>query len=202
MIKSIWSKFCLKVRGFSVRQSILSKPCKIGSGSNILAATIGKYSYCGYDCWIVYADIGAFCSIANNVRIGGASHPLSWVSTSPVFYDHKNVFRFCFANNPYEPYIRTYIGNDVWIGEGAIILSGLTIETGAVIGAGSVVTKDVGAYEVWAGNPARLIKKRTSDENIKSLLQSEWWLLDEQKLWSKSSKFNNIDIFLNEEHYK
>ena len=67
------------------------------------------------------------------------------------------------------------IGHDVWIGASAAILPGVTIGTGAIVGANSVVTRDVGPYEIVAGNPARLIRKRFSDEVIAGLLESEWW---------------------------
>lgn len=195
-IKNIWMKFCLKIRGYAVSGSSLNKPCKIGAGSNIVSSTIGRYSYCGYDCWILYADIGSFCSIANNVKIGGASHPLSWVSTSPIFCAGKNVFGIHFANHQYDPYVRTHIGNDVWIGEGAIIRSGVVIGSGAVIGAGSVVTNTVGSYEVWVGNPAKMIRKRVDDECINKLLRSEWWLLGEKDLRTQALNFNDVQKFL------
>ena len=77
----------------------------------------------------------------------------------------------------------------------AIILSEVHIKTGAVIGAGSIVTKDVGPYEIWAGNPARLIRKRFDDETIEKLLKSEWWNWSEDRLQKDGDKFSNVDKF-------
>jgi virginiamycin A acetyltransferase len=65
--------------------------------------------------------------------------------------------------------------NDVWIGHSVTILSGVTIENGAVIGACSVLTKSVGPYEIWAGHPARFIKRRFSQDVIDKLLVEKWW---------------------------
>ncbi len=84
------------------------------------------------------------------------------------------------------------IGNDVWIGYGAIILSGVCIGHGAVIGAGSVVTKDVGNYEIVAGNPARLIRKRFDDETITQLLALKWWDWPLEKIRTKKAMLCNI----------
>ena len=69
----------------------------------------------------------------------------------------------------------TIIGNDVWIGAEALIMPGVQIADGAVIASRAVVTKNVGAYEIWGGNPARLIKKRFENEDIAKLLQIKWW---------------------------
>lgn len=158
-------------------------------------ATIGKCSSIGtlsaaYDC-----EIGNFCSIARECYIGGASHPLNHVSTSGCFYLKNNYTNICYNENDYNWHTHTKIGNDVWIGIRATILGGVTIADGAVIGAGSIVTKDVGPYEIWAGNPARLIRKRFDDETIKILLNSEWWNWDDEKLIKEGKYFSNIEEF-------
>lgn len=73
---------------------------------------------------------------------------------------------------------------------------GVTIGDGAVIGAGSVVTKDVGPYEIWAGNPARFIRKRFDDETIEKLLESQWWNWDDEKLKQYGEKFQSPEEFV------
>ena len=117
--------------------------------------------------------IGKFCSIADNVTILlGGEHNHQLTSTYP--FDNL-LIRF----HELGPTVNTkgdvIIGNDVWIGYDALILSGVTIGDGAVIGARSVLTKNVEPYAIVAGNPARLIKYRFSPEVIKHLLEVKWW---------------------------
>lgn len=76
----------------------------------------------------------------------------------------------------------TIVRSDVWIGDGAVVMPGLEIGTGAVIGANAVVTKDVPPYAVVAGTPARIIKFRFKDAIVEKLLASEWWELSIEKL--------------------
>ena len=81
------------------------------------------------------------------------------------------------------------IGHDVWLGNSAIILPGVSIGDGAVIGAYSVVTRDVPAYAVAVGNPATVVKYRLSQDQIKALLQIRWWDWDDQFLRSAEEDF-------------
>lgn len=127
---------------------------------------------------------------------GGAKHPIEWVTTSPCFHLKDNATGICYAENEFNWKERTYVGNDVWIGERATVLSGLTIGDGAVIGGGSVVTKDVGPYEIWAGNPARFIRKRFDDETISKLEKIQWWNFEDTELTKIGSLMTNVDGFL------
>lgn len=120
--------------------------------------------------------IGKFCSIAANVKIVlGADHRLDWVSTYPfpalekIWPEADGVKGHPASKGD------VVIGNDVWIAEGAVIMSGVKIGDGAVIGGQSVVSKDVGPYAIVSGNPARLVKKRFDDETIEKLLDIQWW---------------------------
>jgi acetyltransferase-like isoleucine patch superfamily enzyme len=180
----------------SVRQSILDKTSKICSGSSVVKSQIGRYSYIGNNCIVINTNIGKFCSIADGCVIGGASHPINWVSTSPVFHQGKNILKRNFSNHDFTTSLPTNIGNDVWIGSNCLIKSGVKISDGAIVGMGSVVTKDVGPYEIWAGNPARNIRKRFTEEYIRDLLDSEWWNYDEEKLERNASYFNNVNEFI------
>ncbi len=92
--------------------------------------------------------------------------------------------------------IKTIIENDVWIAHDVKIKGGVTISTGAVIGMGAVVTHDIGPYEIWAGNPARLIKKRFNDEIIERLLISKWWDLNSVELQKYAQWFYEPELFL------
>lgn len=181
-LSSLISKSFKKLRLFSQVGSSLDKTAKVESGSSIHHSTLGRYSFCGYDCDIFYSNIGAFTSIANDVVIGGARHPMEWVGMSPVFYEGRDSIRKKFSQHTLPPPQITEIGNDVWIGRSAIIISGLRIGNGSVVGAGSVVTKDVPPYAVVAGNPARIIRYRFTPEIIQSLEDSAWWLLDDDSL--------------------
>jgi serine acetyltransferase len=90
------------------------------------------------------------------------------------------------------------IENDVWIGAKATIMSGVRIGNGAIVAAGSVVSKDVPPYAIVAGNPAKVVKYRFSDEQIKKLLSIAWWNWDEQKIKDNAMTMwsNNIDEFI------
>ena len=192
----IWAKVLLKLRGKAVRGSYIDKTAFINTGCNIVNSYIGRYSYCSYDAWVIETKIGSFCSISNNVRIGGPAHPTEWVSTSPVFYSGNNVFSKHLAEIEYEPFQKTIIGNDVWIGENVLIKAGVNVGNGAVIGMGSVVTKNIGAYEIWAGNPAKFIRKRFNDELCIQINNSNWWELSDKQLAKCALNISNPELFI------
>lgn len=195
-IKYIISKLIKKLHIPSIKSSIINKKSKICSGSQIVNCNIDKYTYVGNNCTLVNTDIGSFCSIADNCIIGGSNHPINWVSTSPVFYHDNNILKKNFSNHEYSFNSKTIIGNDVWIGSNCLLKSGISIASGAIIGMGSVVTKDVGYYEIWAGNPARLVRKRFNDDVISKIIKSEWWCWDDNHIKNASLYFNNIQLFL------
>lgn len=117
--------------------------------------------------------IGKFCSIADGVVIMlGGEHCADWVTTYPfsvLFPEAAHI-----AGHP-KTKGNVAIGNDVWLGKNALILSGVTIHDGAVIGAGSIITKDVAPYSIVAGNPARHMKYRFDQSTINRLLEIQWW---------------------------
>ncbi|MEC7839082.1 MAG: type B chloramphenicol O-acetyltransferase [Chlamydiota bacterium] len=165
--------------------------------SNII---VGRYSYySGYyhghsfdDC-ARYLDpnrddvdqliIGSFCSIGSGVSFimaGNQGHRMGWVSTFPFFYAGEECMQE--AYDGYQGAGNTVVGHDVWIGAEAMIMPGIKIGNGAVIGARSVITKDVDDYTIVAGNPAKQIRKRFSDDQIKRLLEMSWWDWSEDQL--------------------
>lgn len=195
MIEYYAAKILKKLSLSAVKDSKIDKQAYISGGNTILCSEIGKYTYTGYDVSILYTMIGRFCSIASDCKIGAASHPMHWVSTSPLFHQGKNVFNKHFAQHEYEPYVYTQIGNDVWIGQNALIKGGVNIGNGAVIGMGAVVTKDIGAYEIWAGNPAKLIRKRFDDNTIRQLEEIQWWLWDDEKIRQAAKYMKSVYEF-------
>lgn len=135
--------------------------------------------------------IGKFCSIASDVTIFlGGNHRADWVTTYPfnIFFSKANHLNGHPTTNG-----DVIIGNDVWIGRSATILSGIEIGNGAIVGANSLVTKSVDPYTIVGGNPAKVIRKRFSDENIESLLNISWWNWDINKI------LENIDYFLQDD---
>ena len=120
-----------------------------------------------------YSIIGRYCSISKDVFLGNSNHPITSLSTgmiprgdNPTPVENEGQY--------------TVLGSDVWVGVNSIILQGLKIGHGAVIGAGSVVTKDVPPYAIVAGNPARVIRYRFDEEIVKGLLETKWWMLPEE----------------------
>ena len=195
----LYSKFFKRVlRGNSILNSVIAKTAKVYSGSTFYDSKLGRYSYVGYDSEVINCEIGAFCSIANGFITGGAKHPLDWVSTSPVFYNVGSGTGHHLGNLPIEKTAKTIIGNDVCIGSRAIIMQGVNVGTGAAIGAGAVVTKDVPPYAVVAGCPAKIIKYRFNDDIINKLLKSQWWLMDDKILKSIARYVNTPELFLSE----
>ncbi len=195
MILYLWSKLIKKIRGKAIKNSNIHPSSKIEAGSTVYNSTFNKYSFCGYNCKILNADIGAFCSIADGVIIGPAEHPIDWASTSPVFYKGRDSVKMKFSSFNVNQNKRTIIGNDVWIGENAMIKSGISIGTGAVIAMGAIVTHDVMPYEVVGGVPSSHIKYRFDEDTIKLLLKSKWWELNNDVLKQVASLIKTPDEF-------
>jgi len=136
--------------------------------------------------------IGKYCSIAGDVHYLGANHPVAHISTSPYFYNKK--FAGLDVNDIKRESLE--IGNDVWIGYGTLILSGChKIGNGAVIGAGSIVTKDVPPYAVVVGNPARIIKYRFSEQEQELLEKSEWWNREPEQIMKYYELIDDVEKF-------
>lgn len=180
----------------ALRDCKIDRKAKIGTGSNCISVSVGRYSYMGKNNSVANTNIGSFCSIASYCAIGGGSHPVDKVSTSPVFYSGKNIFKKNFSAIDVEASKPVTIGNDVWIGEGVFIKDGVAIGDGAIVGAHSVVTHDVPAYAVVVGAPATIIRYRFSDEQIRKLLELKWWNWPEEKLREYGNRFSSISELL------
>lgn len=125
------------------------------------------------NCYFCKLIMGKFCQIAVDTTfiMDDSNHPMSGFSTYPFFiFDEWKDYTPVFNKKG-----DTIIGNDVWFGTNAVIMPGIKIGDGAIIGAYSIVTKDIEPYTIVAGNPAKIIKKRFTDDTIQQLLEIKWW---------------------------
>lgn len=153
----------------------------------------------------IFANIGRYCSIGPRVYTLVYSHPTHYVSTHPAFYSTRRVCGFSFVNQQKYCEERYFdeknkssvkIGNDVWIGADVVILNGITIGDGAIVAAGAVVTKDVDAFSIVGGNPARVIKKRFDDETVAAIYQSNWWNQNREWIEKNADMFCDVNQFV------
>ncbi len=121
-------------------------------------------------------EIGRYCQFAPYAAVNTFNHPVNHIST----YINKRLLDGMLTQ--YKTNNKTIIGNDVWVGKNVIILGGIKVGNGAIIAAGSVVTKDVPDYHIVAGVPAKIIKPRFSESIIKELMALEWWNKSEKEI--------------------
>lgn len=162
-------------------------PCKIMPSADFKSAIhMGAFSATNGERQegIVFgATIGRYCSIAKHAKIGLLQHPPYWFGSSTRFYNASELKWNTFVGKevvtyPYQSQKMTEVGNDVWIGNGAALMTGVKVGDGAIVAAGAVVTKDVPPYAIVGGVPARIIKYRFPEETIKELLELQWWRYD------------------------
>lgn len=186
-------------------------PCSLKFTSVEHGCSLGAFSYIvsGFLCGV---DIGRYCSFGENIQIGRQNHPMDWLSTSPFLYLNNKEILDVNAEfdaslltvtpahqKPATQLKKTTIKNDVWIGHGAIVNAGVTIENGAIVAAGSVVTKDVPAYAIVGGNPAKLIRYRFPPDIIIQLQHRQWWQYSPEQI--KSEPIYDINLMKNKLEY-
>lgn len=175
---------------------VFGQDVKLYKNVVIADSSVGDYSYIGKNNEIKNCSIGKYCAIAPDVKIGLGIHPVDKISTYPGFYSKKASGSIHIDHDPTvlesKPVV---IGNDVWIGTNSLILDGVTIGNGAIIAAGSVVTKDVKPYAIVAGVPAKTIRMRFEDMQITLLENFKWWDKDLDWIRDHSKYFLNSDLF-------
>lgn len=181
--------------GSTVVASTLGRYTEVGEGTRLDGVELGDYSYCDRLCDLANTTVGRFSNIASFVRIGATDHPL----------DKASLHHFLYRSEKYWPdetddadwfaqrrARRTVIGHDTWIGHGAQVKPEVTVGDGAVIASGAIVTKDVPAYAIVAGVPARVVRMRQPPEIAERLVRLAWWDWDHDTLRARLGDFRSL----------
>lgn len=179
-----------------VRNSQLGNFVEIDERVRVTDSEVNDYSYILHDSEIIYTKIGKFCAIAPFTRINPGNHPYWRAAISNITYRSS---MYDLGENDQEFFNwrkeqTVNVGHDVWIGQDVLVMPCVNVGIGAIIGGGSVVTKDVPNYTIVAGAPAKQIKRRFDEEIEKALLRISWWNWSHEEIRNAMPDFRSPDI--------
>jgi phosphonate metabolism protein (transferase hexapeptide repeat family) len=179
-----------------VKDSRMGAWTMVGQRSEVFMSDLLDYAYLVKDVEVFNAEIGKFANIASHVRINPTNHPM-WRATLHHF-TYRSVSHFMGDDDDEEilnwrKESRVVIGPDVWVGHGAVLMPGVSVGIGAIIGSGSIVTKNVADYTIVAGNPARVIRRRVTEDVEASLKRIAWWDWGREQLIASLQDFRKLD---------
>lgn len=152
--------------------------CAVGNGSRIQHSSFGDYAYCDRNSDIANASIGKFANIASATRIGATDHPLDTAACHHFLYRSDEYWDDAGRDDAFFAHRRSRrarLGNDTWIGHGAMIKPEVTLGHGAVVASGAIVTRDVAPYTIVAGTPAKVLRLRQPEPIAERLIALAWW---------------------------
>jgi phosphonate metabolism protein (transferase hexapeptide repeat family) len=180
-----------------VKEATLGAWTVVGPRTLIQETVVGDYSYASEYCDIIYSKIGKFCSIASHVRINPGNHPVWRAALHHFTYRSRSYDLRREDDQDFFDWRRSHpveLADDVWIGHGAILLPGVKIGTGAAVGAGAVVTKDVPPFTIVAGVPAKPLRRRVPPEVEEALMRIRWWDWTHEQLAEALEDFRKLNI--------
>ena len=192
-------------KGVKVKNCKFGSYNEIGKHSFLENVELGDYSYLMEFCYLQNVEVGKFANIAAMVRIGPTDHPMERPTMHHFTY-RRRLYGFDKVDD--EEFFAqraariTRIGNDTWIGHGAIIMPGITIGDGAVVGSGAIVTKDVPPYTIVVGSPAKILRRRFSPELEDKYASIKWWDWSKEKIKATFNDFLLDAESFAEKHYK